>query len=136
MSGATASPGDGVPSLPMDFDYADDVSRVFISLNSRNMGGGGPGGEAPAPTPAPAPPPAGAGGAANNGKRGRQSTAARRQEEENAGALAEYFSSLFDESFCSHNFKLVGYVVSSVVRRPFSLLFQSCAFVVQFFSSI
>lgn len=25
-----------------------------------------------------------------------------------AGALADYFSSLFDESFCSHNFKLVG----------------------------
>lgn len=25
-----------------------------------------------------------------------------------AGALADYFSALFDESFCSHNFKLVG----------------------------
>ncbi|CBJ33192.1 conserved unknown protein [Ectocarpus siliculosus] len=33
---------------------------------------------------------------------------ARSQEEKRAGALAEYFSALFDESFCSHNFKLVG----------------------------
>lgn len=91
-----------VPSHPMEQNYEDDVSRVFISLNNN--------GELPA-----APPPVPAAGTAGETEKKQQAEATERgaaardeKEDERAGALAEYFSSLFDESFCSHNFKLVG----------------------------
>lgn len=114
MDGAEAPPED-VPALPMDFDYEDDVSRVFISLNNSESTGGVPSAPAAAAAPAAtsgAPAPASAATAtatAATGKDKRKAKeSARSQEEKRAGALAEYFSSLFDESFCSHNFKLVG----------------------------
>ncbi|CAM9630027.1 unnamed protein product, partial [Ectocarpus sp. 12 AP-2014] len=46
--------------------------------------------------------------AATGKEKRKAKESARFQEEKRAGALAEYFSALFDESFCSHNFKLVG----------------------------
>lgn len=81
------------PSLPSESDYANDVSQIFISLAEED----GPGGAR------------GAGA-----KRGASRSRRRETDEEDmdstqsSGALAEYFSSLFDESFCSHSFKLVG----------------------------
>lgn len=91
QGGAGASAAD-VPAVPMERNYEDDVSRVFISLNNGDKQPAG--GEAEKKQHAEA-------------KEGGAS-ASYQQEEQRAGALAEYFSSLFDESFCSHNFKLVG----------------------------
>ncbi|CAB1107470.1 unnamed protein product [Ectocarpus sp. CCAP 1310/34] len=117
MDGAAEAPPEDVPALPMDFDYEDDVSRVFISLNNTDSSGG-PSAAAAAPTPATsgAAAPASAATATATateitatGKEKRTAKeSVRSQEAKRAGALAEYFSALFDESFCSHNFKLVG----------------------------
>lgn len=88
---------DAGPSLPSESDYANDVSRVFISLNNTGTEGrpGGAGG--------------GAGARAGRGSSRRQrETDEDRDSTQSSGTLAEYFSSLFDESFCSHSFKLVG----------------------------
>eukprot|EP00752_Nemacystus_decipiens_P018190 g16320.t1 len=88
-----------VPSLPMEQDYEDDVSRVFISLNNND--------EPQSSTP----PASGAGETEKQQAEAKKEggpSAEYQEEEQRAGALAEYFSSLFDESFCSHNFKLVG----------------------------
>lgn len=105
-----------IPSLPMEENYENDVSRLFISLN--NADGSVSAAAPPGPT-APAAPTIVSNGNNNtakaNGKRGGRGAggggaSARydEEEEQRAGALAGYFSSLFDESFCSHNFKLVG----------------------------
>ncbi|CAM9845553.1 unnamed protein product [Pylaiella littoralis] len=100
----------------MEENYENDVSRLFISLN--NADGSVSAAAPPGPT-APAAPTIVSNGNNNtakaNGKRGGRGAggggaSARydEEEEQRAGALAGYFSSLFDESFCSHNFKLLG----------------------------
>lgn len=96
-----------IPSLPMEENYENDVSRVFISLN--NADGSVSAAAAPAPS-SPAAPSKVKEDTKRGGRGGRRGASTRYQEEEEerAGALAGYFSSLFDESFCSHNFKLVG----------------------------
>lgn len=99
--GTTEAAEADVPSLPMEHDYEDDVSRVFISLNNSSN-------DQP---PSPAAAAAGGGESEQKQQAGAEDggpLARYKEEKRRAGALAEYFSSLFDESFCSHNFKLVG----------------------------
>ena len=90
----TPESSDARPSLPSDSDYANDMSRIFISLN--NTGGE----DQPDGTRA--------GAGARGGRSRRRETDEDRESTQSSGTLAEYFSSLFDESFCSHSFKLVG----------------------------
>lgn len=90
--GAAAAAAADVPSLPMEQDYENDVSRVFISLNNHDQ----------------APSASGVVDKEEQAEAKERRRSARYKEEEQRSTLAEYFSSLFDESFCSHNFKLVG----------------------------
>lgn len=69
--------------------------KMFISLSSDDGAGGTGGGQGDDGGDR------GGGGEQKDGE--EESTSPR-----STGALADYFSSLFDESFCSHNFKLVG----------------------------
>ena len=90
---------DARPSLPSESDYTNDVSRIFISLN--NTGGEDqPDGAGRAG--------AGMGVGGGGRSRRRETDEEDRDSTQSSGTLAEYFSSLFDESFCSHSFKLVG----------------------------
>lgn len=111
-----------IPAAVADSNYEDDISQIFIALNNSGEPGSGSGGSP------------GTGGVGNaegngvggiggndigdsggnrgkaryeNGRRGRTEAEGPRSPR-SAGALADYFSSLFDESFCSHKFKLVG----------------------------
>lgn len=86
-------------SLPSESDYTNDVSRIFISLN--NTGGEERPNDARRAGTA-----MGVGRGARS--RRRETDEEDRDSTQSSGTLAEYFSSLFDESFCSHNFKLVG----------------------------
>lgn len=71
-------------------DHNLATAKIFISLSSDDGRGTAAGA-------------AGAGGGEQK-EEGYSSSSSPR----GAGALAEYFSSLFDETFCSHKFKLVG----------------------------
>lgn len=94
----TPESSDARPSLPSESDYANDVSRIFISLNNT-------GGEDQPDGARRAGARAGTGGGRS---RRRETDEEDRESTQSSGTLAEYFSSLFDESFCSHSFKLVG----------------------------
>lgn len=100
--GEAKTAGEGRPpgnALPVEPDYASDVSRIFISLNNSSAEGRPDGGKSRM----------GPGGSGRLGRdAGAREQAGDGQSPQSPGALAEYFSSLFDESFCPHNFKLVG----------------------------
>lgn len=100
-------------SLPIKAtEYENDISRIFVSLtNTTEDPSGGSGGSGSRVSAGGR----GRGGARPGNAAGGSGDAKDEEEEEaeegssrGAGALEEYFSSLFDMSFCSHKFKLVG----------------------------